>query len=85
MDAAARSKDKKSLNLCKAAGWNFLPIVGDTYGAFRTDARDFVSHFISRNAATFETLTVAEHLYSGNAARPFEPHRPAVRYICEWA
>ena len=59
MDSAARCKERKSADLCTAAGWDFLPFVGDTYGALRTDARNFVSSFISRYAARFEPLTVA--------------------------
>ena len=68
MDQAARIKDKKSAELCKVAGWDFFAFVGDTYGALRSDARDFVSRFISRNAAKFEPLTIAEvpcHLEHG--------------------
>ena len=58
MDSAARCKERKSADLWTAAGWDFLPFVGDTYGALRTDARNFVSSFISRYAAKFEPLTV---------------------------
>ena len=59
MDQAARIKDKKSAELCKVVGWDFFAF-GDSYCALRSDARDFVSHLISRNEAKFELLTVAE-------------------------
>ena len=46
LDAAAQAKYKKYQLACKNNGWEFRPIVADTFGAFRSDARTFIRGII---------------------------------------
>jgi hypothetical protein len=46
LDVAADLKIKTSRDVCRQAGWQFLPFVADTYGAIRADARKFVGVLI---------------------------------------
>ena len=60
MDQAAAQKQNKSQLACEAAGWVFQPFVADTYGALRTNARSFISHFIQKNHHKFYPLDEAD-------------------------
>jgi hypothetical protein len=53
LDAAAALKIKKSAAACRQAGWDFLPVVADTYGAFRADGRTFLSKLIRQARSKF--------------------------------
>ena len=48
MDQAAKQKQQKSRREGEAAGWMFQPVVADTYGVLRANARGFASRFIHR-------------------------------------
>ena len=39
-------KHKKYKASCEKENWHFLPVVADTYGAFRADARKFLRKLI---------------------------------------
>ena len=60
MDQAAENKLKKSSSACQAAGWGFQPFVADSYGAMRSDARGFISHFIHGYHQRFSPLDEKE-------------------------
>jgi hypothetical protein len=47
-DQAAAAKRKKYDEGCARAGWAFQPIVGDTYGAYRADARKFFGQLLTK-------------------------------------
>ena len=46
LDQAAQMKHKKYKAVCDKENWQFLPVVADTYGAFRADARKFLRKLI---------------------------------------
>ena len=60
MDQAAQAKNRKSLALCNAIGWNFQPFVADSFGALKSDARNMVSRLINRHHERFSPLTQEE-------------------------
>ena len=48
IDEAAKRKERRYQELCKRAGWDFTPIVADTYGAFRANGRAVIQKIIQR-------------------------------------
>jgi hypothetical protein len=47
-DQAAATKHAKYDTSCARDGWTFQPIVGDTFGAFRADARKFFGQLLKK-------------------------------------
>jgi hypothetical protein len=45
-DRIAQTKNIKYKEMCKKMGWNFIPVVGDAYGAVRGDGAAFINSVV---------------------------------------
>jgi hypothetical protein len=47
MDVIAQKKFRQNSGLCAIMGWECFPFVADTYGAIRSDAREFIGKLLA--------------------------------------